>query len=111
MLKFFYIQISDNMKNMLVTGALGFIGSNFVNYYSEKYPDIKIVILDKKDYCSSEENITNPSKIEIIIGNIMDKDLVRSILYSNQIDTIIHFAAQSHVDNSFYNSISFTETN
>ena len=98
------------MTNILVTGALGFIGSNFVNYYGEKYPDTHITILDKKDYCSSEENILS-SKPEIIVGDIRDKDLVKSILYSNQIDTIIHFAAQSHVDNSFGNSILFTESN
>lgn len=98
------------MSHILVTGALGFIGSNFVNYYIDKYADVHITILDKKDYCSSEANICS-NKPKIIIGDIGDKELVKSILYSNQIDTIIHFAAQSHVDNSFGNSILFTESN
>ena len=98
------------MKNFLITGALGFIGSNFVNYYSDKYPDVKITILDKKDYCSSEANILS-SGPDIVIGDIGDSVLVADILNSKQIDTIIHFAAQSHVDNSFGNSIYFTQTN
>lgn len=96
--------------NYLCTGALGFIGSNFVNYYQDKYPDCKIVILDKKDYCASEQNITN-SDVKIVIGNILDKELVSKILYENEINIIIHFAAESHVDNSFENSMEFTMTN
>jgi len=96
--------------NYLVTGALGFIGSNFVNYYLEKYPGIKIVVLDKCNYCSSISNITD-SRAEIVIGDILDKDLVKNILYKHQIDTIVHFAAESHVDNSFGNSLDFTINN
>ncbi len=95
---------------MLISGALGFIGSNFVNYYQDKYPETKIVVLDKNDYCASIENITN-SKIKIVIGNILDFKLVSSILYENKIDMVIHFAAESHVDNSFNNSLEFTMTN
>jgi len=97
--------------NFLVTGALGFIGSNFVNYYSKKYPNVKIIILDKCDYCSSIENIDKSDIIKIIVGNILDKELIQKILYDEQIDTIIHFAAESHVDNSFNNSLAFTENN
>jgi len=96
--------------NFLITGALGFIGSNFVNYYSSKYPNVKIIVLDKCDYCASVQNITN-STIKIIIGDILDRDLVKKILYDEQIDTVIHFAAESHVDNSFGNSIAFTMNN
>jgi len=96
--------------NFLISGALGFIGSNFVNFYQDKYPDSKIVVLDKKDYCASEENITN-NDIKIVIGNILDLDLITKILYENQINIVIHFAAESHVDNSFNNSLEFTKTN
>lgn len=96
---------------MLVTGALGFIGSNFVNYFAGKYPNISIIILDKKDYCSSTQNVHAKDNIEVIIGNILDSKLVADILEKNSIDTVVHFAAQSHVDNSFCNSIAFTENN
>jgi len=97
---------------MLVTGALGFIGSNFVNFFAAKYPTTNIIILDKKDYCSSIQNIDSQNtNVKIIIGNILNCELVETILHENCVDTIIHFAAQSHVDNSFCNSVSFTENN
>lgn len=101
------------MKNFLITGALGFIASNFVNYMSLKYPHAKFIILDKKDYCSSLENINKQClhNTEIIIGDIANKELVLYILKKFGIDTIVHFAAQSHVDNSFFNSIEFTVNN
>lgn len=95
--------------SFLVTGALGFIGSNFVNYYKTKYPHINIVILDKKDYCSSTLNIIVDAKI--VIGDILNKELITYLLYEHKIDTIVHFAAESHVDNSFENSHQFTMTN
>ena len=96
--------------NYLITGGLGFIGSNFVNFYKNKYPESKIVVLDKNDYCSSIKNITNDS-IEIVIGDILDINLITKILYDNEIDIVIHFAAESHIDNSFNNSLEFTKTN
>lgn len=96
--------------NYLISGALGFIGSNFVNYYQNKHPESKIVVLDKLDYCSSRQNITNDS-VEVIIGDILDMRLITKILYDYEIDIIIHFAAESHVDNSFNNSLEFTKTN
>lgn len=101
------------MKNLLVTGALGFIGSNFINYMSLKYPHMHFTVLDKKDYCSSVENINKQSlhNTDIIIGDIANKELVLYLLTKNNIDTVIHFAAQTHVDNSFFNSIEFTKTN
>lgn len=101
------------MKNFLITGGLGFIFSNVVNYLSMKYPHIKIYILDKKDYCSSIDNIDKQSlhNTEIIIGDIRNKELISYILNKYSIDTIIHAAAETHVDNSFFNSLSFTENN
>jgi dTDP-glucose 4,6-dehydratase len=101
------------MKNFLITGALGFIGSNVVNYLSIKYPHIKIIILDKLSYCSSEQNINKLSlhNTKIIIGDISNKELITHILNEYHIDHIIHFAASSHVANSFYNSIDFTINN
>ena len=101
------------MKNFLITGALGFIGSNVVNYLSMKYPHIKIIILDKLSYCSSRNNIDKLSShnTKIIIGDISNRELLTHILNEYQIDHVIHFAASSHVANSFYNSIDFTINN
>ncbi len=101
------------MKNFLITGALGFIGSNVANYLSLKYPHIRIIILDKMSYCSSEHNIDKISlhNIKIVIGDISNKELVTYLLNEYNIDHIIHFAASSHVANSFYNSIEFTMNN
>lgn len=100
------------MKNRwLVTGAAGFIGSNFVNYMSDKYPESKFIILDILDYPASLENIDKNSNIEIVIGDIGNNELVAYILRKFEIDIIVHFAAMSHVDASFYNSIAFTKTN
>jgi UDP-glucose 4,6-dehydratase len=97
---------------MLVTGALGFIGSNFVNYYAANHNNENIIVLDKCDYCSSMDNINKENEnVKIMIGNILDSSLVNELLITNGIHTIIHFAAQSHVDNSFCNSILFTENN
>lgn len=95
----------------LVTGGCGFIGSNFVNYMSTKYPMGKFIVLDIMDYCASFENVNKNPNIEIVVGDIGNKELVSYLLQKFEIDTIIHFAAQSHVDASFFNSIEFTKTN
>ena len=94
--------------NLLVTGGCGFIGSNFINYYKEKNPDVKIINFDKLDYCSEKNGINHD---KLVIGNLKNKDLVVHILNEHDIDTVIHFAAQTHVDNSFGNSLEFTIDN
>lgn len=99
------------MKNLLITGGLGFIGSNFVNYMSSKYDELNIVIYDINDYTASKDNISWTDKIKLIIGDICDINKVTSALVDNNIDTIVHFAAESHVDNSFKNSLKFTQVN
>lgn len=99
------------MKNILVTGGLGFIGSNFVNYLHDKYQDIYIVIYDIGSYCSSRDNVKWYDNINLVMGDIRDGEKVLNTLYQYQIDTIVHFAAQSHVDNSFNYSLEFTLTN
>lgn len=101
-------------KNYLITGACGFIGSNFVNYMYNKYgKELNIVVLDKLDYCASINNINENVRknIEIVVGDIGDTNLVMYILRKFDINLIINFSAYSHVDNSFFNSIEFTKNN
>lgn len=95
-------------ENILITGGAGFIGRVVANYLVNKY-NYKIIVLDIMDYCASISQLDN--RILFIRGDICDKTLVDNILQTNNIDTIIHFAAQTHVDNSFNNSINFTKTN
>ncbi|KAG8501675.1 hypothetical protein CXB51_004648 [Gossypium anomalum] len=101
-------------KNILITGAAGFIASHVCNRLIRNYPDYKIVVLDKLDYCSSLKNL-DPSRsspnFKFIKGDIASADLVHFILQTEFIDTIMHFAAQTHVDNSFGNSFEFTKNN
>ena len=99
------------LESILITGGLGFIGSNFTNQLTKLYPESNIVVLDINDYCASSENVDKNENVHIVIGDIKDADTVKNILEKYKIDTIVHFAAQSHVDNSFKNSIEFTMNN
>jgi dTDP-glucose 4,6-dehydratase/UDP-glucose 4,6-dehydratase len=97
--------------NILVTGGCGFIGSNFINYMLTKHDDINIYNLDCMNYCANENNVKPHHNYKLIRGNITSRDLVLHILREYEIDAIIHFAAQSHVDNSFDNSLQYTTDN
>ena len=100
---------------LLVTGGCGFIGSNFVNYYFNENKEVTIVNLDAMYYCASElnvnEDIRNSPRYHLIKGNLCSYDLIANILNIYQIDTIIHFAAQSHVQNSFEDALQYTHDN
>lgn len=96
---------------VLVTGGCGFIGSNSLNYLLDKYPGKDFINIDKLDYCSDQNNVKHYRNYTFVYGNITDAKLVTYILDKYQIDTVIHFAAQTHVDNSFGNSIQFTMDN
>ena len=97
-------------SNVMVTGGCGFIASNFLNRMKERYSSINFVNVDKLDYCSNVENV-NPGVATFVKGNIGNKELVEHLIKLYQFDTIFHFAAQSHVDNSFGNALSFTMDN
>jgi dTDP-glucose 4,6-dehydratase/UDP-glucose 4,6-dehydratase len=100
---------------LLVTGGCGFIGSNFINYYFKENTEATIINLDAMYYCASEMNINedvrNSDRYHLIKGNLCSYDLVFNILNIYQIDTIIHFAAQSHVQNSFEDALQYTHDN
>ena len=104
-----------NEVNLLVTGGCGFIGSNFINYYFPKNNVTKLVNIDVMYYCAKEENIheniRKNSKYVFIQGNLTDDNLVKSVLIQHKITHVIHFAAQSHVQNSFEDSLKFTNDN
>jgi dTDP-glucose 4,6-dehydratase len=102
------------MVNILVTGGCGFIGSHFINYIFE-CTNYRIYNLDAMYYCANEENIhkqvRESERYTFIKGNICSFDLVRHIFESYSIDRVIHFAAQSHVQNSFSDSLQYTNDN
>jgi dTDP-glucose 4,6-dehydratase len=99
-------------NNILVTGGCGFIGSNFIHYILKKYDDVKIINLDKLTYCGNLENLKeiedNP-RYEFIHGDICDAKLVNDTM--KKVDAVIHFAAESHVDNSIKDASEFVKTN
>ena len=101
-----------NCKRILVTGGCGFIGSGFINWIIPRHPEWNIYNLDTLYYCASLKNIEHDSpNYHFIQGNLCSYDLIRHVLNDYQIDTVIHFAAQSHVQNSFSESLQYTRDN
>ena len=103
------------MKMYLVTGAAGFIGTNFVKYMLEKYgKSIRMIVLDKLTYAGNIENIQeeiDSKKIDFVKGDICNRELVEDIFSRYEIDYVVNFAAESHVDRSISNPQIFLETN
>ena len=101
--------------NLLITGGCGFIASNFINYYFYQNERVNIINLDAMYYCANENNvlpeIRNSCRYHFIKGNLRSGDLVSHVLKEYQVTHIIHFAAQSHVQNSFDNSMQYTLDN
>ena len=101
--------------HILVTGGAGFIGSNFVEHMVKKYPQYDITCFDKLTYAGSRENLNNVEgwhhNYHFIKGDICDYNKVKKTLQSLSIDTIVNFAAESHVDRSIENSDEFIQTN
>jgi len=102
------------VNHILVTGGAGFIGSNFIRYVLHTQPDIFIVNLDLLTYAGSLENLKelpSPTRYEFVKGDIRNQALVEDILRRFEIDTIVHFAAESHVDRSILGPAVFVQTN
>ena len=100
--------------NILVTGGCGFIGSNFIKHMLDKYEDYKIVNIDKLTYAGDRDNLKNYENHHnyyFAKGDINESDLIEFLIESRNIDTIINFAAETHVDNSIENADNFIQTN
>jgi dTDP-glucose 4,6-dehydratase len=102
------------MQNVLVTGGAGFIGSNFVRYLLKEEPEATLINLDALTYAGSMENLNelpDPNRHIFFHGDICDRSLIDELLSRYQIDTIVHFAAESHVDRSILGPEQFIQTN
>ena len=102
------------MTNILVTGGAGFIGSNFIPYFLEANTDVNLINIDVLTYAGDLENLNEVEKHErytFIKGDICDRKLIEKIFEKYTIQGVIHFAAESHVDNSITNPDAFMQTN
>lgn len=99
------------MANLLVTGGAGFIGGNFVHYWNAQYPDDHLIVLDALTYAGNRSTIADAPRAELIEGDIRNQELVEKLLGERDISTIVHFAAESHVDRSITGPDAFIDTN
>jgi dTDP-glucose 4,6-dehydratase len=103
------------MRKVLITGAAGFIGSNHAHYHFEKHPEDKIFVLDKLTYAGNLDNLKellpHEDRFQFVQGDIVDKKFVRDFFETEKFDTVIHFAAESHVDRSIDGPDIFVMTN
>ncbi|MBW4618671.1 MAG: dTDP-glucose 4,6-dehydratase [Cyanosarcina radialis HA8281-LM2] len=101
-------------RRLLVTGGAGFIGSNFVHYWCDRYPEDRVVVLDALTYAGNRANLAaleNRENFQFVSGNICDRALIDRLLATENIDTVAHFAAESHVDRSILTPDAFVQTN
>ncbi|HEY9878442.1 MAG TPA: dTDP-glucose 4,6-dehydratase [Leptolyngbyaceae cyanobacterium] len=101
-------------QKLLVTGGAGFIGSNFVHHWHQQHPDDLVIILDALTYAGNRANLAQlegNGHISLVEGNICDRTLVTTLLKDHQIDAVVHFAAESHVDRSILGPDAFVQTN
>ena len=99
------------MPDILVTGGAGFIGGNFVHYWAERHPDDALVVLDALTYAGNRSTIADVEQAELVEGDIRDTVLVERLLRDRSISTVVHFAAESHVDRSITGPDAFIDTN
>ncbi len=99
------------MKNIIVTGGAGFIGSNFVHYIINNHPDIHVTVLDKLTYAGNRANLAGlpEDRFELVVGDIADAELVDKLV--SKTDAVVHYAAESHNDNSLKDPYPFLHTN
>ena len=99
------------MSSLLVTGGAGFIGANFVHYWRARHPGDAITVLDALTYAGNRANLAGANAVNFVEGDIRDTALAESLLRDQAIDTIVHFAAESHVDRSIHGPAAFIDTN
>ena len=102
------------MRSLLVTGGAGFIGANFVHYWIDRYPEDRIIVLDALTYAGNRanlESVEDKPVFRFVHGDILDGHLIRRLMREEKIDTIVHFAAESHVDRSIHEPDAFIQTN
>ena len=99
------------MKNIIVTGGAGFIGSNFVHYVVENHPEVHVTVLDKLTYAGNRENLAGlpADRVKLVVGDICDEQLVDYLV--QETDAVVHYAAESHNDNSLKDPSPFIQTN
>lgn len=99
------------MKNIIVTGGAGFIGSNFVHYVVNHHPEVHVTVLDKLTYAGNRANLDGlpEDRVELIVGDICDEKLVNKLVQKT--DAVVHYAAESHNDNSLNDPSPFIQTN
>jgi len=102
------------MRSLLVTGGAGFIGSNFVRYHLESHPGVRVVNFDKLTYAGNLDNlrdVQDHDRYTFVRGDICDRDALRGTMKKHDIDAVVHFAAESHVDRSIHGAAVFVTTN
>ena len=99
------------MPNLLVTGGAGFIGGNFVHFWNAHHPEDEVIVLDALTYAGNRSTLAGARGVELIEGDIRDQDLVERLLRERDISTVVHFAAESHVDRSITGPDAFIDTN
>jgi dTDP-glucose 4,6-dehydratase len=99
------------LANLLVTGGAGFIGGNFVHYWAKQHPADTIIVLDCLTYAGNRSTIAGVEQAELVVGDIRDTDLVENLLREHDVQTLVHFAAESHVDRSITGPDAFIDTN
>lgn len=101
-------------RTILITGGAGFIGSNFVHHWCQQYPEDRVIVIDALTYAGNKDNLKNLAakpNFRFVEGDICDRPLITSLLATEEIDTIAHLAAESHVDRSIIGPDAFIQTN